>query len=80
MFGLYDSIERRALAADSEELIAHYNRGRPHSSLGPGIPEPVGTDVERQKQRHRIPDDHRVTKTPILCGLHHEYRLEKVGA
>jgi transposase InsO family protein len=60
--------------------VAHYNRGRPHSSLGPGIPEPVGPNVEQQSQRHRIPDDHRITKTPILGGLHHEYRLEKVAA
>src|SRR3989442_701160 len=27
-----------------------------------------------------IPDDHRITKTPILNGLHHEYRLERIAA
>lgn len=23
-----------------KEFVTHYNRGRPHSALGPGIPEP----------------------------------------
>jgi hypothetical protein len=60
--------------------VAHYNRGRPHRSLGPGIPEPVASNAELQAQRHRIPDDHRVVKTPILSGLHHQYRPEKIAA
>jgi len=60
--------------------LAHYNHGRPHSSLGPGIPESLGPNIERQTQHHRIPDDHRITKTPILSGLHHEYRLERIAA
>jgi hypothetical protein len=29
---------------------AHYNRGRPHASLGPGIPEPL---LESPEQSHR---------------------------
>jgi len=45
--------------------LAHYNYGRPHSSLGPGIPKPLGPNVEQQTQRHRNSDDHRITKTPI---------------
>jgi putative transposase len=60
--------------------VTHYNRGRPHRSLGPGIPEPINPKVEPQAQRHRIPNDHRVARTAILGGLHHEYRLEKVVA
>jgi Integrase core domain len=60
--------------------LAHYNHGRPHSSLGPGIPKPLGPNVEQQTQRHRNSDDHRITKTPILNGLHHEYRLERIAA
>jgi len=27
--------------------LAHYNHGRPHSSLVPGIPEPLGPNVEQ---------------------------------
>jgi transposase InsO family protein len=60
--------------------VAHYNRGRPHSSLGPGIPEPSGPKVEQQEHRHRVPNDHRIDKKPILGGLHHEYLLVKVAA
>jgi putative transposase len=60
--------------------MTHYNRGRPHSSLGPGIPEAIGPKVERQAQRHRIPDGHRIEVRPILGGLHHEYQLQKLAA
>jgi hypothetical protein len=48
--------------------LAHYNHGRPHSRLGPGIPKPLGPNVEQQTQRHRNSDDHRITKTPISMG------------
>jgi transposase InsO family protein len=59
---------------------AHYNRGRPHSSLGPGTPDPSAMKAELQPQRHRIPKDCRVVATSILCGLHHEYGLERLAA
>jgi transposase InsO family protein len=59
--------------------VAHYNRGRPHASLGPGIPEPASERIGEQSHRHQLPIDHRVTATPILGGLHHEYRLERVA-
>jgi putative transposase len=32
--------------------LAHYNRGRPHSSLGPGLPDPPPNSLVRM-QRHR---------------------------
>jgi putative transposase len=59
----------------------HYCQARPHASLGPGLPEP-GDDlpVPRQQQRHQIPKGYRVSAKPILGGLHHEYRLEKIAA
>ena len=60
--------------------VAHYNRGRPHSSLGPGIPDPSSPKAELQAQRHSIPSDCRVAVTSILGGLHHEYRLERIAA
>src|SRR5438093_1777813 len=59
-------------------LVAHFNRGRPHSSLGPGIPEPSFTKVPVQNKRHHIPDDYRVSAIPVLGGLHHDYKLEKI--
>jgi putative transposase len=59
----------------------HYCQARPHASLGPGLPEPGdGLPVPLQKQRHQIPAGYRVSAKPILGGLHHEYRLEKIAA
>jgi putative transposase len=60
--------------------VAHYNRGRPHSSLGPGTPDPNSPKAALQAQRHCIPKDCRVAVTSILGGLHHEYGLERIAA
>ena len=60
------------------EWVTHYNRGRPHMSLGPGLPD--GGSVAPALDRHRIRDEHRVVATPILGGLHHEYHLEAKAA
>jgi putative transposase len=54
--------------------MTHYNRGRPHSSLGPGLPDPPDRAVA--PNGHQLPDGQRVVATPILGGLHHEYCLE----
>ena len=59
--------------------MAHYNRGRPHSSLGPGIPHPRLGDPRVRSCGQRLPVGHRVVATPILSGLHHEYRVEACG-
>ena len=59
------------------EWVTHYNRGRPHSSLGPGIPEPLQAKVPASVHRHELPKDYRVVSKSLLGGLHHEYRLEK---
>jgi len=68
---------RRLLAA----WMQHYNAGRPHMSLGPGIPQPPPSlPVPLQAHRHRLPEYLRVVAQPILGGLHHAYRLEKQGA
>jgi putative transposase len=66
---------RRILA----EWVPHYNRGRPHASLGPGIPDRPSS-VAPPSTGHRLPPGHRVAATPILGGLHHEYRLEAAAA
>jgi transposase InsO family protein len=59
--------------------VAHYNRGRPHASLGPGIPNPSSDSVD-QAGGHQIPAGHRVVAMPILGGLHHQYRLKADAA
>lgn len=73
-------INDRHLKLILKEFLVHYNRGRPHSSLGPGIPEPPQASVPASGHRHKLPEGYRVAKRAILGGLHHEYRLEKEAA
>jgi hypothetical protein len=54
-----------------KEWTAHYNRSRPHSSLGPGIPNDTAQEAEVQVPRHRIPKNHRIVVTSILGSLQH---------
>jgi putative transposase len=63
------------------EWVQHYNHGRPHMALGPGIPQPPPhLPTPLQAHRHRLPEHLRVVARPILSGLHHEYRLEAQAA
>jgi putative transposase len=74
-------LNERHLRMLVREWATHYNHGRPHKSLGPGIPAPPpGLPVRRQIQRHKIPKRFLIKKKAILGGLHHEYRLEKIAA
>ena len=73
-------INERHLRKTVAEFAVHYNRGRPHSSLGPGIPEPPQAEVPASAKRHELSEGFRVASTPVLSGLHHEYRLEKEAA
>jgi putative transposase len=58
--------------------VAHYNRGRPHSALGPGVPDPpTNLSVPLSKSRHRLDDFRSVHAKAILGGLHHEYSLAR---
>ena len=57
-----------------------YNRVRPHSWLGPEIPEPTLDSVPDSGHRHKLPADRRVVKTNVLGGFHHEYRPVKEAA
>lgn len=59
------------------QWIRHFNAGRPHSALGPGIPEPpAGLPIELHSHRHKLPPGSTVTSRSILGGLHHEYSLK----
>jgi transposase InsO family protein len=73
-------LNERHLQAVLQVWVTHYNRGRPHSSLGPGIPDPEIGCQQAQPRRHQIPLDHKVAAKAILSGLHHEYRLERKAA
>jgi len=81
VLGFHDSPDRAAPCAVLNEWVTHYNRGRPHASLGPGIPEgPLVDDTIVHASGHRVPSDYRIAATAILGGLHHEYRLEPKAA
>ena len=49
-------LNERHLKMTLKEWGVHYNRGRPHSSLGPGIPEATQADIPESghsdQQRH----------------------------
>jgi transposase InsO family protein len=63
------------------EWVHHYNAGRPHMALGPGIPQPSShLPVALHAHRHQLPDDLRVMTRRILGGLHHEYQLAAQAA
>jgi putative transposase len=56
--------------------LPHYNRGRPQTSLGPGLPVPRRhCPVQQHRQRHCFDRPRRVVRHPVLNGLHHEYSL-----
>jgi len=59
------------------EWVAHYNGGRPHSALGPGIPGPPAALALGSKpgSRHRWAPGALVRAKSVLGGLHHEYGL-----
>ena len=61
-------LNERHLKMTIKEWGLHYNRGRPHSSLGPGIPEPNQDSVPASDHRHKLPAGYRVVKTSVLGG------------
>ena len=62
--------------------VAHYNGGRPHSALGPGVPDPPRRSVRalKSESRHRLAAGALVLAKSVLGGLHHEYRLAAAPA
>ena len=74
-------LNERHLRGTLRSYAAHYNKGRPHSSLGPGIPEQTPSkSLVLRRQRHRLPRDCQIRVEDILGGLHHEYWLEECVA
>jgi hypothetical protein len=71
MILLNESHLRRIL----REWVQHYNSGRPHSSLGPGIPDEARKDgaVQPRTRWQSVAAKTQVISRPILGGLHHEY-------
>jgi len=61
------------------EWVTHYNQGRPHLSLGPGIPERAAVFPPLQG-KHSFLQDCKVVARLVLGGLHHEYRWERIVA
>lgn len=70
------------LRALLKEWMTHYNGGRPHSALGPGVPDPPpGMAVAPQAtSRHRLAAGALVLAKSVLGGLHHEYSLAGMPA
>jgi putative transposase len=57
--------------------VGHYNHGRPHMALGPGVPDPPQGIVQSaiELSWHRIGERFVVRAKSLLGGLHHEYLL-----
>ena len=61
--------------------VAHYNQGRPHASLGLGLPDSDSRPRLRPSiHRHNLPADCRIRTQDVLGGLNHEYWLEDIAA
>jgi transposase InsO family protein len=73
-------LNERHLKPILKAWITHFNRGRPHMSLGPGIPEPLQHPPPEDGSRHSITAGHVILSKPVLGGLHHEYSLQKAAA
>ena len=60
-----------------KEWRIHYNQGRPHAALGPGVPDPPAVPALRADptSRHRLSGQIAVLARSVLGGLHHEYFL-----
>jgi putative transposase len=60
----------------------HYNSGRPHSALGPGVPDPPENQevIPKAETRHRLASDALVLVKSVLGGSHHEYSLAPAPA
>jgi putative transposase len=64
------------------EWVAHYNGGRPHGALGPGVPGPPAGSARAPKSESRRlwTPGALVRAKSVLGGLHHEYSLSGTPA
>ena len=60
--------------------VAYYNHARVHTSLGPGVPNPIHPSPPMSRDRHRLPAGNVLRSKAVLGGLHHEYWLDEVAA
>ena len=70
-------MSERHLRLILKSWVEHYNRGRPHSRLGPGVPDPPAmlATIRKLKSRHRLGEGVAVLAKSVLGGLHHEYAM-----
>jgi putative transposase len=74
-------LNARHLRRQLREWVRDYNGGRPHSSLGPGIPEEASRGATRRcATQPSLQKKAQVISRPILGGLHHEYGWEEMAA
>ena len=67
-------MNERHLRRIVREYTVHYNRGRPHTALGPGFPEPNQATVIASHNQHRLPEGYRVAKTSAYGQKTHRSR------
>jgi len=73
-------LNERHLRRMLREWVRHYNSGRPHSSLGPGIPDRGRSSVPLRACRNSTPASGlEVVARPVLGGLHHEYAWKQAA-
>jgi transposase InsO family protein len=65
-------LNERHLKRILKAWITHFNHGRPHMSLGPGIPAPAHPAPPENGHRHSMAVGHVILSKPVLGGLHHE--------
>jgi putative transposase len=70
-------VSEKHVRATLREWVTHYNAGRPHKMLGPGLPSPPAAApvISKSQPRHRLPAETIVHAKAVLGGLHHEYSI-----
>jgi transposase InsO family protein len=73
-------LNERHLRRMLREWVHHYNSGRPHSSLGPGIPDRGRSAAGfGPRQKFKPSSGIAVVARPVLGGLHHEYAWKRAA-